>query len=805
MQRIMRFIRHRQVQLHLVAYMFFLGVAILITWPLVRFFSREFAGGFLTDAYQLTRHSWWIQYALRTGQPVFYQPLMGYPDGLPGGVVWATPLQYFPTWFFAAFLPLPAAYNLSLLLVLALNGWSAYWLVYSLTQQQRSAALVAGVVFMTFPAMQGRIYGGHPDVLTLWPTPLLLYCLYQLEVSFSWRWVMRGALFFVLGLAANTTLLVYVLFPCVSVFLVVRLLNRQWAWFRRSLLTAFIGGLLSLILLLPFAIETARNPQYDTDIGGSVRYSADALALVSPSFFHPAYDGFEYNRRVLGINLVEGLAYLGILPLLLMLIALGREPRARAWLLLAFVAWVFSLGPLLKIEDQPVLRQVDDFKIAEQVYQTYVILPWAALKDLPIFEVTRTPGRFNLTLALALAVMVGYGVAWLSQCLAHLRWREALIIPLMAFIIWDYQSFWPMPRADGTIPTGMTDLAKRDDIRAVFDIPWDDRIFAKHALYYQTTHRHPIIAGHFVRDTPVNPAKLTLLQRTLDPALLQWAGADVVIWHYGPQDETLGPLVTAQLGQPFYADERVTFFNVPVATLPEFTTVMTDQPVMTMTVDSYFFAPTSGWVLFEGMLQGVEREVGVYLDRERIGTLHVNGDLSFNLPIPVHQAEFYTVGLALEPPCPTFPDTLPLDCRVVTINQLMLTDFTPAQTQIDAQFDKGLNLNAAYLGPDIIAGQPLTIWLAWQFDESLSDQDIRFVHVLDAANTIVVQSDIPLGIDYEQTRHWVEAVPLTLPDEMAAGTYRVLTGWYSYPSIQRFALAGNPENAYLIGTFEILE
>lgn len=801
MRRIQQFIGNPHIQRHGAVYLLFLGIAILITWPLVRVFSTEFAGGFLTDAYQITRHSWWIQHAIRNGQPIFNQPAMGYPDGLPGALIWANPLQFFPTWLFAIVLPLPAAYNLNLLLVLALNGWSVYWLVYFLTDRQRIPALVAGVVFMTFPALQGRIYGGHPDVLTLWPTPLLLYSLYRLEERFTWRLMAQGALFFVLGLAGNTSLLIYALFPTVGVFLLVRLLNRQWVWLRRSLVTVALGGLLSLILVLPLAFETWTNPQYDPDIGGSVRYSADALGVVAPSFFHPAYDGFDYNRQVLGVNLVEGLAYLGIVPMLLMLVGLWWQRRAWAWLLLAGVAWVFSLGPLLKVEDKPVLWQVDTFE--GQVYQTYVTLPWAALKNLPVFDITRTPGRFSLTLGLALAVMAGYGVAVLWQYIPRWRWREALIVPLVALIIWDYQSFWPMPSVDATIPQGIADLAERDEVRAVFNIPWDDRILAKHALLYQTAHQHPLIAGQFIRDTPVNPAKLNLLQRTLDPALLLWAGADVVIWHHGPQDDTLGPLALAQLGPPFYDDARVVLFDVPPADAPIFTTLMTNQSAINTHADSYFFAPQSGWVLFSGTLHGAGREVGVYLDGERVSTLAVNETLVFSLPLPADEAEFYTARLVLDPPCPTFPD-VPMDCRTVTIEQLALTDFTPADTNTEAEYEQGLTLTSAYMGPDVAAGQPLTVWLAWHFEQPLTDQDIRFVHVLDANNTIVVQSDVPLGIDYTEMEHWVETVLLILPDNLMAGEYRVVTGWYSYPSIQRFVLAGNPENAYLIGTFEIL-
>jgi hypothetical protein len=173
---------------YLVVYGFYLILAIAITWPLARHLDSVLAGGFLTDAYQLARHSWWIQHAIGTGQPVFDQPAMAYPDGMSGALVWANPFQFFPTWLFDVVLPLPTAYNLALLLRLALNGWAMFFLVHHLTGRQWQAAILAGIVFLTYPAVHGRIYGGHLGVLFLWPMPLYVYSLFQLRESAERRW-----------------------------------------------------------------------------------------------------------------------------------------------------------------------------------------------------------------------------------------------------------------------------------------------------------------------------------------------------------------------------------------------------------------------------------------------------------------------------------------------------------------------------------------------------------------------------------------------------------------------------------------
>lgn len=795
--------------IHIGIYIFYLLIAILLTWPLVKNLSDTLAGGFLTDAYQISRHSWWINYALRHDEPVFDQPAMGYPDGLSGALIWGNPLQFFPAWLFTFVMSVPAAYNLTLLLRLALDGWAAYWLAYYLTGKQRGPALLAGLVFMTYPALQGRIYGGHSDVLTLWPGALYLYALFRLKESAAKKWFIMAAVCFVLGLAGNTSLLVYYLMPLSGVFLLARLVMREWGWLRRSIVAMCLGSVLSLIFLLPVALETWSTPQYDTEIGGSIRYSADLLGIVSPSFFHPAYDGFEYNRHVLGVNLVEGLAYIGILPAFLALVGFWKIPAARGWFVLALVAWIFSLGPVLKIEDEPVTIRLDQFE--GTVYESYVTLPWAALQKLPVLNITRTPGRFNLAVGLAMAMMAGYGAAFLWNRIPRRQWRYVLLVPVMGAIFWDYRAFWPMPNVPAEIPSSVYALADRDDIRAIFSVPWDDRILAKHALYFQTAHEQPIIAGQFIRDTPVNPAKLSILQHTLDAALLKWAGADVVIWHKGgPASETLNTLTRATLDTPYYEDEQIAIFNVPEPpATPAFTTLLAAQTHLEHRADSYFFAPEAGWVEFTGTLNANGREVTFWLDDQQIYRVHVESETVFRIPLLLREAGFYTARLQAEPPCPAVGSAA-LTCREVEIEQLALENFAPDPTAedelLEIQFERGLQLVHAQLG-EVHPGEILPLYLWWQFDEPLTDLDVRFVHVLDQNNTLITQSDVGLPVNFDEQSIWAEIPAVRLPDTLAPGIYRVVVGWYSHPAITPIRiLTENPQvngATLLIGTFEI--
>ena len=161
---------------------FYGAVAVLITWPMVTTLGTRFLGHPFGDVYEYVRHSWWIKHALQTGQPLFFQPLLGYPDGLNGAWLWAIPLQSFPVWLLAFVLPLPAAFNLTVLMRLALNGWAMHLLIHDLTGK-RAPALLAGLIFMLYPTFQGQLAVGHIGLLTLWPVPLYLYTLRRVQNS----------------------------------------------------------------------------------------------------------------------------------------------------------------------------------------------------------------------------------------------------------------------------------------------------------------------------------------------------------------------------------------------------------------------------------------------------------------------------------------------------------------------------------------------------------------------------------------------------------------------------------------------
>ena len=780
------------------ALVYFALLAIFITAPLISVFTTHFNGDYISDTFMTSRHVWWIAHAVQTGQNPFSQPLLAYPDGIGGAYLWATPFEYFPAWFFALFMPLPAAMNTQLLIHITLNGWVAYLFVRHLTGQP-APALVAGTLFAIAPALQGRMYVGHA-LIVLWVMLLGIYALYQLRNQWRWRWGILGVLAIGLSAGGSLTLVVFYIAPLLIWFFVARIWSREWDWFWRGVRVVVMSLPIWALLLAPLMLELRDNPTITEQAGGGhVLYSADLLSIVAPSPFNPNYrDLIAYPSQVLGANIVEGATYIGIVGAILALIAGITSVSARAWLRLGVVAWVLSLGPLLKLFDEPLVIRMG-------VYETYIPLPWALFEQLPLVSSTRAPARWGLLLALVVAVMGGYGIVALYRWLPQTRlWRWGMVVAVIVVILADYPMFYPMPQVSAELPQALYDLADRDDVRAVFNIPYNDRVLVKQALYMQVAHGHPIFAGMMYRDTPANPAKLALLQHTLDPALLHTAGVDVVILQK-TADTTLYERSIAQLGNPIYEDVNIAIFDVPHSeSSPLLTTAPIAPQTITQFADAYLYAPQVGMTWLEMTLSATQpREVTLSLNHTIIHRLIVADETVLRLPIPLDNSDFHTLRIALSVPCPA-PITEFSLCAGVDVMQMTFGEFFAHDYREPTQFSSGIELQGAWTQLEGI--EALWVGTKWHLAEGLDENTLRFIHLTDSTGSLIAQNDGIMAVLPNES-DWVDGVHLLLPPNLPSGTYTISLGWYRYPSLDRLAVLNppSPDGVYIIGTIEVKE
>ena len=211
----------------------------------------------------MARHVWWYTQAPQAGENVFYQSLLAYPDGFEAVLLWANPLQFFPMWLFALFMPLALAYNLGILVTLTLNGWSMYLFArYRLSRSRLVPALIAGLIYMVFPVFQGHLYAGHVGLLAQWPVPLLLYFLFRyVQHGGKLRFLLSVLLTF-LAAMGHSLQSVYLLAPLMALFFVARMIRRDYVGAARLTLVAITGALLLLLFLLPVLQNTLETSSY---------------------------------------------------------------------------------------------------------------------------------------------------------------------------------------------------------------------------------------------------------------------------------------------------------------------------------------------------------------------------------------------------------------------------------------------------------------------------------------------------------------------------------------------------------------
>ncbi|MEW6232096.1 MAG: hypothetical protein AB1566_07280, partial [Chloroflexota bacterium] len=315
---------------------------------------------------------------------------------------------------------------------------------------------------------------------------------------------------------------------------------------------------------------------------GTVRFSADLLAFFLPSPYNPFYmrqrSLQDLGARALGVvngwdNVVS--VFLGIVPLLTAGLALTtRRRRLGFWLTLGMTSAVLALGPLLKIGGS----------LAEVVIEerrSFVVLPYALLKEVPLIGLNRTPGRFGGLVTLALAVLVSYGAGRLLVKLTTRSTRLTIVGLLATFIILEQLWIFPFPVVDASIPLFYTQLAAEPMNYVVLELPLTAPYLSARPMLYQTRHQHRMVGGYLprvpqpAREKAEAVAALALpgdivVNEKAGPLELAPLGIRYVVVQKelmnraGPTTaETAAKYLGKHLGEPNYEDTKILAFRVP--------------------------------------------------------------------------------------------------------------------------------------------------------------------------------------------------------------------------------------------------
>lgn len=374
-----------------------------------------------------------------------------------------------------------AAFNILLLAGLALTGWTTTLVVHRWTGVW-TAAITSGCL-MAFNANTltrlVHIQAQHLEFL-----PIVLLALDQLlsQPRIRAALVLAGA--FVLQALASVYFLV---FTAIATIAAVAVRPREWlrdnpaAFFRNAALSAGCA----LLLLTPFLLPYYRASQEQE----AFTRALPEVALYSAHW--PNYLAASGTLHLQTIGWSRGFAsadYLfpGVTALALTLVAVGsftavRDRRARMALGFGVVSFALSFGPAFP--------------------------PYAFLYEVfPPLQAIRGAARFGQMALAAVAILAGFGAAWLSVRLPR---RTALVAGIVAILAVNAEA-WRAPIAYCGTPnascpafTGLAPIFatfKRADVKAIVMFPFysttENIIYNASYMLQSTQHFKPMLNGY---------------------------------------------------------------------------------------------------------------------------------------------------------------------------------------------------------------------------------------------------------------------------------------------------------------------
>jgi hypothetical protein len=505
----------------------FAALAAMVTWPLVTQLDTGLAQhpGWSRDAYHHTYVMWWFKRALleQHKNPADLGRWIYYPAGGYYPLLLTYSTVYVPSLPLQLFLSPVAAYNVVFLLTFFFCGLTTYALCAYLTGN-RWAGLLGGIIYAFFPGRVAHGLAGHIELASIYWFPLYLLLLIKLvrkpkPVTAVLCGLVLGAsclvqpLFIPFLLAPMT-----VVWLLCEVFLLRRKVERR-AWLALAGVL-ILGAAIATPFFWPVLNQQAVGGGEYLEGIGTVSFSADLLGIVAPSPVHPILDALglvpEYARRAAPPDwrIAELLTYAGIVPLGLgILSVVAQRRKVAAWALLAVVAAVLSLGPVLKVNGEVVSFSIAELEGSAEVT---IALPYALLANLPLLSLNRGPARLNTTLMLALAVLSSYGLVWLLARLKP-RWQTAVALALCLFTLVEFLVIWPVPTTPVEVPDYMADMAGSSNEGAVLNLPVAAGHVKEMGLFSQTLHQRPVFDCWFQRDLPVFPDVAGFLDGLLYP------------------------------------------------------------------------------------------------------------------------------------------------------------------------------------------------------------------------------------------------------------------------------------------------
>ncbi|MDI3339462.1 MAG: hypothetical protein QJR03_02900 [Sphaerobacter sp.] len=523
----------RRIGAHLAALALFAALAVVMTWPLATDLTHRLLswGDPVFQAWTMAWdvHAWRTDPARIFDANIFYpyRNTLAYADHLMGQAALVAPVLL-------ATGNAILADNLSVLLALALSGFSMYLLVVDLTGS-RLAGVVAGIGYAYLPARMAHLE--HLNLLSAQWLPLAVLTARRALRGNALRWAAAtGAVVVAQGLFGVYYLMFLV--PLLGLLVGTYLL---WHPTRASVVaTAKLAGagVVALLLLLPTLWpyqEVHRELGIHRTLPEVAQWSArpsDYLAVHPHNWLYGDLLASRFHRHL------EQDLFPGVVLLLLGLLGLGnRRFGWERWMLLSVV-----LGSV-----------VLSFGAAVELRGRSVPLPYRLAYDLvPGFQAVRVPARLGGLLApVGLAALAGLGVERLAGALGSVAAlgrrgaREAaplaLALLLGAGLLAEGAMAWSLP---DPLPANRAEARRAgyDWVAAhpgpIIELPMGEGLIASAwPNFWSTFHWSPVVNGYSSFAPPAYYPLRDLMREFPSPAtirVLQGLGVRAVLYYADP-------------------------------------------------------------------------------------------------------------------------------------------------------------------------------------------------------------------------------------------------------------------------------
>ena len=502
----------------LVSFIIYLVIAILM-YPAIVAHMNTVTNGTGGDVYQNMWFLWWTKYALSHGASLYTTSLAFWPVG--GNLIFSvfSPISGVLTIPFQA-VGLPFALNALFLLGFALSGITCFLLAEYITKN-RYAAFLAGL-FFAFSSFHIAQAPGHVGLINIEWVPLFIYFFIRAIKEHGRRWYYNsiglGASFVLIAFMGDFEQAIMVLIAAV-IIMVLYLLKRDGRKLILSkgfLLSIVLGVVVALIVgswgFIPL-VRSIANGGLSTanslsDLAHNAYWSDNLLSFFLPSYYNGLLHGIAagYASSIYTSDITEGVSYIGYVVLALALYGIYRNRKSLAssvpWIVLAIVFGWLALGPYLAVGGA----------------YTSLPEPYIIYHYIPILNVIREPGRLDLMVSLALAVLAALGAEKVFGALRSgkgLLNRKVVLVAIIALLFLiesnglSLNSAQLANMATTVQPSKLyQELGGLNANFSVLELPTLPILNSTHAqlyegmeLYQTALTRKPVIGGYLGRET----------------------------------------------------------------------------------------------------------------------------------------------------------------------------------------------------------------------------------------------------------------------------------------------------------------